>query len=278
MNLSFDLPLFRYRALEPRRTFLGLGANIFSERYGSSKFSRSHINLALMGGIKGDHHTFSVGMQVGSGRQIVDFGSSTWDSQFNGFKYDSSLPSNELVDGKIKGNYLDVGTGVAWLWQGDKNFTMNTGASYLHANAPNVDLEGFKGYEVQPKITIYNKTEFPLRFRGIKRMGVSMFGLYGIQGPHTELLAGGSLRVYFVEPSKYTEYKGNTSVELGAAYRYGDAIALILNYHQNNYNIGFSYDITTSNLKDAVSYRGGMELSFTYYGALEYFHSVRRGR
>ncbi len=278
MNLSFDLPLFRYSALEERKTFLGLGANVFTERYGSAKFSRSHINLALMGGIKSDHHTFTVGVQVGSGRQTVDFGSATWDSQFDGYEFDSSLPTNELAGGKIKGNYLDVGTGMAWLWQGDNNFMMHTGASYVHANAPNVELEGFKGYEVQPKVTLYNKTEIPLQFRGIKRMGLSVFGLYGFQGPHTELLAGGSLRVYLVEPSKYTHYKGNTSIELGGAYRYGDAIALILNYHHNNYNVGFSYDITTSNLREAVSYRGGMELSFTYYGALEWFHAVRRGR
>lgn len=277
-NLSFDLPLFRYSALEERTTFLGLGANVFSERFGSQKFTNTHASLGLMGGLRMGNHKVTVGISVGSGRQSVNFGEASWDSQFDGYAYDPSLPSNESIAGKLKANYMDVGTGVAWLWQSDKNLVMLSGLSYQHANAPSTAMDGLQGTTIEPKITLHNRTEIPLDFRGFKRMGLSLFGLYGMQGPHTEMLGGGALKIYLQEASRYTYLRGNTSIELGAAYRYGDAIALIANFHKDNYNIGFSYDITTSALKNAVSYRGGLEVSFTYFGMMEYFHTVRRGR
>lgn len=274
-NLGFDIPMLRYSGMEQRNAFMGFGINMFSERFGSSKFSRSNMNMSLMGGIKSGDHKFSTGLQFGTGKQTVNPDGASWDSQFDGYEYDPSLPTNEAVAGKIKQRYLDLGAGFAWLWHKKNGFMMQSGVSYLHANNPNVQLDGFKGFSVEPKITAHSKIDFPFQPRGVKRMSFALYGLYGMQGPHVEMLAGGSMRIFLQEASQYTYMKGNTSLELGAAYRNGDAVAIIANYHRDNVNIGFSYDITTSSLGQTVGYRGGAELSITFYGALKYFHLQR---
>jgi hypothetical protein len=58
------------------------------------------------------------------------------------------------------------------------------------------------------------------------------------------------------------------SLSGGAVYRWKDAIIPVVKINTNKLSIGLSYDVNTSKLKTASSYRGGFELTLSYMGLL----------
>jgi hypothetical protein len=55
-----------------------------------------------------------------------------------------------------------------------------------------------------------------------------------------------------------------TAVSIGAFYRLKDAFILAANMDYRNFNVGFSYDVNTSKLREATNRRGGFEISVIY--------------
>ena len=277
MNIGFDAPLFRYKAMRLKSSFAGVGFNAITDRFGSAGSGVAQIDLSFMGAVRTDRQIFSVGVAVGSGTRRFDPTNLTWDSQFNGRKYDPDLPTFEQNSGMLKAKYLNLSAGFMWTIEGDNGFRSLAGVSVSHLNEPDVSFEGSGEEILHQKITGHWKAEIPVIIPGMTRFGVNPHVLFSQQGPYAELIAGASLKVYFLEPAEMTLYRGEDAIEVGAAYRYGDAIVLLTNYHHDNFNIGLSYDITTSNLRNAVNYRGGLELSFTWYGKIRNPYT-RRGR
>jgi hypothetical protein len=55
-----------------------------------------------------------------------------------------------------------------------------------------------------------------------------------------------------------------TAVSLGGFYRIKDAFIIAANMDYRNFNVGLSYDINTSKLREATNRRGGFEISIIY--------------
>ena len=69
--------------------------------------------------------------------------------------------------------------------------------------------------------------------------------------------------------------KGVSMVYIGTHYRtvdnidVADALIVNLGLDYNNINFGLSYDINISGLSTVTDYRGGIELSFIYWGCID---------
>jgi len=67
--------------------------------------------------------------------------------------------------------------------------------------------------------------------------------------------------------SKYTDFNLVSSLGFGAFYRYRDAVILQANYdYKHTLQIGLSYDITLSSLRNYNNYLGGFEVTISYTG------------
>ncbi len=85
------------------------------------------------------------------------------------------------------------------------------------------------------------------------------------QGPSSELILGTYFRTKLKNESKYTGIFKESAVSLGMFYRYGDALIPKLSMEIFNFNLGLSYDVTTS----ALSGAGGLEVSLQYIVPVE---------
>ena len=84
------------------------------------------------------------------------------------------------------------------------------------------------------------------------------------QGPSTEINVGALIRYSIREESKYTGFLKETALFFGVFSRTGDALIPTVMFEVANYSVGFSYDINTSDLKDATGGNGGVEISLRF--------------
>src|SRR5690606_5401675 len=83
-NISMDFALFRYSAMRLKSSFAGIGFNVMTDRYGTSKSGVIQSDISFMGAIRSERQIFSLGVSVGQGTRRTDPSGLTWDSQFNG--------------------------------------------------------------------------------------------------------------------------------------------------------------------------------------------------
>ena len=89
--------------------------------------------------------------------------------------------------------------------------------------------------------------------------------LFSRKGKESEFLFGTLYKIVLREESKYTGYYDRLDMSFGAYIRLpGDAIIPTFNLNYDNYQIGFSYDATVSDLAQANSTLGGLEVTLRF--------------
>jgi len=69
---------------------------------------------------------------------------------------------------------------------------------------------------------------------------------------------------------------GMTQVSGGLYYRVGDSFIPMLGFQWNNFRMSFTYDVTTSQLKNYNNGRGAIEFSLVKHGVYTAFNGNRR--
>lgn len=263
---SADAQLLRHRGGEPAKSFLGAGFVFGMSNFGENKTKQTSASIALSGiTTVGERKFLSVGLSAGRGAVRSDLTGDSWDSQYNGFKYSESLGNNEPLAVAYKGTYWDFSTGINFLaYNKQKGNATNIGVSYLHFTNPVLKNDQMKG-ELDARMVFHARTEFDLNLKNTHPVYLIPRVLFAMQGVHMEVQMGAS--VFFVtQPiSSVLNYRHKQGIEVGAMYRYGDAVGLLGAYKTDNLRIGLCYDITISALGESAKRRGGAELSLVYY-------------
>jgi type IX secretion system PorP/SprF family membrane protein len=211
-------------------------------------------------------HKVSVGGQIGYVQKNIDYTTLIFGSQIQNYVQDPNSPSGEPL-GKTNFSYVNVNTGAMWTFKYSEKLDIQSGISFFNMLKPK---ESFVQSVAAPDI---NKLRGRYIFTGNIRYQlsnkISLMPAFMLmkQSKAMDLNIGSSVG-YSLNADKSTIVRG------GVWYRSADAVVLSTGIRFKNYDLGLSYDITTSSLKDvkkAPSVNdhakiGAFEFVLTYYG------------
>ncbi len=262
--------------------YMGIGISALRDEVGDGVFTtnRGHLNLSYMKQLSGGRYSpndqyLVAGAQLGAGQNSVDWNQFWFGQQFNYNENDVNFltPDYTLSNGEpnISGDqattdmYLDFNAGLMWYAIFGDNTSIWAGAAINHLNSPNISfIEG--GREIlYTRWVGHMGGEIPFNPQLSLLPAVAVMG----QGPSLSTTIGANFR--------YTNHDWNevairTGVWPHISRRVDEAdtklqfesIAFAMILEIESWNVGVSYDVTTSTFKDANNSRGAFELSLIY--------------
>lgn len=238
----------------------GFGVQLTSDKMGTAGWQTTNINLLYSFKVKlTDKLVFSPGLVFGYGTNGIDRNKLRFGDGLNSSN-DDVYYSNDPVEGRLGNqNYFDVGTGFLFysrsLW---------LGAAFHHLNKPNISVMGSES-RLAVKTTIHGGMRInlnkSLRARNERASYLTPSFIYRSQGASFSQLDLGVN--YHIDPiSVGVFYRGKPFQKSVINSTTQDAVILMLGMYFKNFNIGYSYDFTVSELGTASG--GAHEISLIY--------------
>ena len=242
------------------------GITVYNDKAGDSKMGTLSTNLTYaMFFPLNKNSRLSLGLQGGFVQRKMDETKLIYNAQYNGYTYDATLPSGETYSSQSF-MYGDLGSGIAYTYSREERsmaandqINANIGFGAFHLTRPNQNFTNGTANRLYQKYVFHGNFVF-----GIPNtlLGIAPSWLVQLQGPSKEITAGTMFKYYIKDDSKYTGFLKRSSVGLGAYYRTGDAVITSLLIETGRFALGFSYDVNTSKLVNASSFKGGFEVTF----------------
>ena len=195
------------------------------------------------------YHRIGVGFQGTWATKKIDYGRFVFSRQFTPVGFDPTLPTGEPING-FNLNYLDFSTGILYSGMNSWQQQWYLGSSFYHINRPN---EGISTEEnrLVPRLSAHGGFNFPIN--EWNRLYLS--ALY-MQSAITSEKMVGTILESLVRTNQY-----ETKLFLGLYYRADEAFIPYIGISNDKLQVGISYDVNISTLKDATRSRGGAEIS-----------------
>lgn len=249
-----------------REDYFGIGGALWGDVAGETRFGTTQGKLTLsyskkMAGYRKKASYLVIGAEAGLAQRRISEGDLRWPNQITSTGPCPTCPTGEApFDTDFI--YPDIGAGLLWFSVIDDRTNWYLGAALHHLNQPNVSF--FDNASLYSKSTIHAGAQMPIGYR----TSLLPFGVFMMQGPHRQVNLGTSVR-FAMGPSRTS----NQSWQMGAWYRFGnkvegglhsDAVILSTRFNYDQFNIGFSYDLTVSDFSAAGSANGAFEFSLVY--------------
>ena len=239
-----------------RQDKLGGGLLMNTDKAGDSQLNTFQFLLSGSYRITLDdnekHYLFG-GLQIGIHQLSINYSDLKFDSQYNGFAYISSNPTNESF-GNEGGISPIVNLGAMWQFE-EGNTKANLGLSMYNVNGPNQSFFNDAPVNLDSRLNLHGSAQIPI---GAK-FQVLPSALFMKQGTLSELMVGTFGKLVLNDDE--VEYK---AIYLGSWLRSKDAGCFVAAMDYGSVNVGLSYDLNYSELKQASNKRGGFEISFRY--------------
>jgi type IX secretion system PorP/SprF family membrane protein len=243
-------------SIDAKKGNYGFGLLMFHDQAGDGKFRTVEVqgNVSRLFKLTADSsHTIRPGINFGMNHRQINWDALYFDSQYTGYVFDPTLPSNETYQNDRKTN-MSIGFGSLYEWQRTERFKVLSGFGVYNINRPN---QGFYTDEIprDVRFNVFSKGTFMLNPRWDIIPSIQM----SFQGVYREIIVGGSGK-YYIKGSKpvYQALYG------GMWMRSRDAFYLSFGYDYKDFFAGVSYDINFSKLVPASRARGGLELAVRY--------------
>jgi len=248
--------------------WLGVGGLILHDVAGSGNLTSTKVygSVAYHQMINAGS-LLSLGFNVGLVNKQINVSNLKFPDQFDGHFFDSHLPTSVVLDANNI-NYFDMQVGMNYAYFPTSKVYFNAGFSAMHVNRPR---ESF--FDAEPGID----NRIPVRFTGFLN-GSFMINDQVIVNPN----------VYFSLQARSYEIVGGANAHYnlsgdgekvligGLYYRYKDAIVPMIGLGYKDYNFTFTYDVTTSSLKNYNSGRGAFEFSLIKQGIVDRYNGNKR--
>jgi type IX secretion system PorP/SprF family membrane protein len=248
---SFETRLLKSKL--PDYSRLGVGLNLMGDQSlaGVVKTVGSMMSVAYHQPLdENGFNSLGAGIQFMYANKKINYNSLNFESQFDGNGFDQSIISGENFSSGIK-NFYDV----------------NAGILYSYNDGNNSFYTGFSLYNVrQPEMMFYKDSTSKLNTRKMLHGGGN---LYLSSNSESRLM----FSFLFMQQNKAIEKNigaayglsfNNSYFYFGAFSRFGDAVYPYFSYQTNSIQLGLTYDITTSYLKNGRNRLNSLELSFIY--------------
>lgn len=250
-----------------KQDWVGVGLSFFGDKAGEVGLKHSAFNLS------GAYHlalgkksttVISLGGHYGKGsRKLGD------DFRFeDGFDNSGNYPGNLSKDGNVVDNtsFTDIGAGLNLSAKLNKQADFNVGFAMHHLNQGKYSLVGRSDTSStvptnptagDAKIPRRSLLHGQLNYALNKRWSIHPAFQYQSMGGADEIQLQGIMG-YLFNPEK------DITLNFGLGYRMRDAVQAIVGARIKDLRLGLAYDINTSDLNAASSYRGGFELAANY--------------
>ncbi len=238
---------------------INFGINILQETAGTGgyRYFNAQTSIAYTGIKLGEdgRHRISFALQPGFiGRRFDPSTFKGGDQWVPIIGYNPSIPTSEILT-QSSSTVFDIGAGVSYYNTAESKVNVFGGFSASHLTQP-TDPFLFKG--VKSKLPIRYSVHAGARITLSEDVSFVPNALYMVQGTATETMLGGYVQLAAGEV---------TDVMLGAKYRIQDAISPFVGLQvSNQFMIGLSYDVTSSQLSQMVKGSNAFEISITLLG------------
>jgi len=243
-------------------SFFSTSALLYYDVAGDGNFSTAQFSPSIAYTFllnKSFNSLLSFGVQPGIVQRSLDVSKLRFDAQYNGYFYDPTLSTNEILDNQTF-IYPDITVGGYYINFFDMNTYAGGGVSLSHMNKPIVSMKNTNEIRLYPKLTIHGEARVYLK----NNVFLPTF-YFSKQGPHNEVLIGGRIVLNQINVSAIDQnilFRKNFL--LGLYYRGMDALIIYAGAEFQNYNIGISYDMNLSRYTPASRMRGGIGISAAY--------------
>jgi type IX secretion system PorP/SprF family membrane protein len=245
------------RGLIKKYKNLSLGAGFAHDKAGDSRLKTTSINLsgALSKPLTSNpDHSFSVGIGLSFHFVGIDYSDLRYDNQWTGIFFDPGIAPNENFQRDSR-FYPDLSLGLAHQYQAPEGWKCTNGLSLYNLMSPQQSFFDVTTVRLDPRINIFSDFTIPLN----DQWDVQPSVLFSTQGKYKEFNIGGlGNYVLMNERSIYRSVYG------GLFFRTKDAGYIVAGMRYDDWKVGLSYDINTSNLKPASNGRGGLEIAVIY--------------
>ena len=263
--------------------FFTIGLKAMRDEVGIGNFSQSmgHLSTGFMKRLsspryrKGDQFLVG-GLQLGFGQNSVEWGKLWFGRQFDltNQTIDYSIPTGEINEtlGRTR-FYLDINLGVLWYLVYDEYTSIYAGFAMNHINAPNISFIENGSEELFRRYTFHAGGEIKL----VGNLSILPAAMWSFQGPSMQINTGANFRYTHRD---WREIAVRAGVWNRVSKRFEgfnmDAIIFTTILELETWNLGLSYDVTTSALARANQSRGAFELSLIYVFPYTYRRSFVR--
>ncbi|MGV3632215.1 MAG: PorP/SprF family type IX secretion system membrane protein [Bacteroidota bacterium] len=241
--------------------FMGAGVNFLNDVAGDGRYKINEIAVPVSYAIKlAKKRHLAIGLQPGWYQRSLQNDNLTWDNQWTGTEFNTSLPNNETVlqDNRTV-NRFDISAGAYYNAVLSKQNRISLGMSFSHLGGQKVNFTTLDS-------RLYRKLIFHGQFVYSTSDEFSVIPAFYtfFQGPNREFTLGSNFR-YLVKGSAFSDDALEwTALSLGVYYRTGDALLVNLMCDIQGFSLGASYDLNTSGLSLASSGNGALEFFLRY--------------
>jgi type IX secretion system PorP/SprF family membrane protein len=265
MSIFGDAQVFRDRF---ENGWVGLGGVILRDQSGSGNLTSTKIyGSAAYHQMLGNTGLLSAGFNIGWANKRVDVTKFTFDNQWTGKFFDISAPSGENFSANSVG-YMDIQVGLNYAYYPTDNIYMHAGFSVHHVNRPKESFFSSKpGYDdrISPRYIAFADGVIKLNDQWI----ISPGAYFSTQAKATELALG-------LHTNFNLTGDGEQQLIAGIYFRTGDAFIPMVGYQWKNLRFMFSYDATTSVLRNYNNMNGATEFALMYSGFYEEYNGNKR--
>ncbi|RYZ54264.1 MAG: type IX secretion system membrane protein PorP/SprF, partial [Sphingobacteriales bacterium] len=247
-SVFVDFQAMRNRNLT---NWLGLGLAFWNDKAGDGQLSLTRTEAFLAYHVQlGQTSMISAGASVAAVQRSVDFNKLTFDRQWDGFLFNTSLPTGE--QGYVmKTNFMDLGAGVNYAFFPSESFYLKIGVGVAHINQPK---ETFYNQENKLGIRPTGNIDLLLQLSPTVILNPSVY--YTNDKSASELLLG---TLFQVDLSAQEEE--NLQLILGAHHRLGESVIGTIGFGIEGFRLMSGYDFTVSSLSPSNKGRGAFEIS-----------------
>jgi type IX secretion system PorP/SprF family membrane protein len=263
MSISGDAQVFRNKI---ETGWLGLGGVILHDVAGTGSLTstKAYASIAYHQEL-GLSSLLTAGFNLGWANKRIDQTKLTFPDQFDGKFFDIGQPTSvKLVNNSI--SYFDLQVGMNYAYFPTEDIYINAGYSIHHVNSPK---ETFFDDGSDDKISVRNIAFINGIFKINDDVIINPNIFYTTQAKSSELTLG-------LNGAYNLSEHGEKQIIAGLYYRYRDAVIPMIGLEINNMRFTFSYDVTTSSLKNFNHSQGATEFNLLKKGFYNDFSGDRR--
>ncbi len=244
--------------------WIGIGGVILRDVAGSGSLTSTKVyGSVAYHQMIGSGSLLSLGFNTGYANKQINTLNLKFPDQFDGKFFDNKLPTSVALANNNIG-YLDMQVGMNYAYFPTNKVYVNAGFSAMHVNRPHESF--FDDYGE-------TDTRVPIRYTAFLN-GSFMVNDQWIVNPNAYVSE--EANAYEIVAGLNAHYDINASggdYQLigGLYYRYQDAVIPMIGLGYKDYTFTFTYDATTSTLKNYNNTRGAFEFALVKQGLFDQF-------
>ncbi len=204
---------------------------------------------------EGAEHRIGVGLGIIYGNKRLDITKLNFAEQFNGSGFDTNLPTGEGALSDMK-PYISASAGVLYSFVGTTG-NLDIGFSAFHFNKPKQSLLSDPNQFLATRYVGHANVEAIVSGNFL----VNANGIYQYQSGASYFSVGGALGYYL------PTYNGHDMlINAGVWYWSNNSVIPYVGFSYGNFQVGLTYDITTSQLTAAVKRPQTFEFCLIFRG------------